>query len=247
MFELTTLIIILLTFLIAGMVKGITGLGLPTVSLALLTVALDIPTAMALLLVPSFVTNIWQAFVGGNTAVILRRCWPFLVPATLFVGLGSLALTRIDMSLLSALLGALLVTYSAMSLFGMELRVTPRHERWIGPLLGVVNGILTGMTGSFVLPGVMFLQAMGLSRDQLIQSMGMLFFLSTLALAVALQGSALLTAEHGLISLMALIPAIGGMVAGQHIRKQFSEPLFRKIFFSALFILGSYISIYALF
>lgn len=77
-----TIAVIALTFLIAGTVKGVIGLGLPTVSLALLVVALDLPTAMALLLVPSFVTNLWQATVGGNGFAILRRIWFFLVMAT---------------------------------------------------------------------------------------------------------------------------------------------------------------------
>ena len=64
------------TFLLAGMVKGVIGLGLPTVSLALLTVALDLPQAMALLLVPSFVTNLWQAMAGGRAREIAGRLWP---------------------------------------------------------------------------------------------------------------------------------------------------------------------------
>ena len=53
MIDATTLVI-LTTFLLAGLVKGVIGLGLPTVSLAILTVALDLPSAMVLLLVPSF-------------------------------------------------------------------------------------------------------------------------------------------------------------------------------------------------
>ncbi len=45
-----TTLVILATFLLAGLVKGVIGLGLPTVSLAILTVALDLPSAMVLLL-----------------------------------------------------------------------------------------------------------------------------------------------------------------------------------------------------
>ena len=87
------------------------------------------------------------------------------------------------------------------------------------PLAGLVNGVLTGMTGSFVVPGVMYLQALGLSRDALIQAMGMLFTVSTLALGFALQANDLLRMEHGALSTMALAPAVAGMVIGQRIRK----------------------------
>src|SRR4051794_1756287 len=105
-----TLLVLTGTFLLAGSVKGVIGLGLPTVSLALLTVAFDLPTAMALLLVPSFVTNLWQSVVGGNAGTILRRLWPFLLMATVTVWIGAAALTRVDTALLTALLGVLLVS-----------------------------------------------------------------------------------------------------------------------------------------
>ncbi len=236
-----TLLAIACTFLIAGTVKGVIGLGLPTVSLALLTVAVGLPQAMALLLVPSFVTNLWQALVGGEAMAILRRLWPFLLMATVTVWLGAAALTRVDLSLLSALLGALLVTYAATSLVGFRLTVTARQEPWLGPLVGTANGVLTGMTGSFVVPGVLFLQAIGLPRDMLIQAMGLLFTASTLALAVALQGNALLTMELGTLSAAALLPAILGMVIGQRIRRRLPEETFRKVFFAALLALGVYI------
>ena len=241
MFDLTTLLAVAGTFLLAGAVKGVIGLGLPTVSLALLTVALDLPSAMALLLAPSFVTNLWQALVGGNARAILLRLWPFLLMATVTVWIGATALTRVNLSLLTALLGVLLVIYALVNLLGVRFTIPSRHEIWAGPLIGSANGVLTGMTGSFVVPGVMFLQAIGLSRDMLIQAMGMLFTASTVALAVALHKGNFLTAEHGVVSALAVVPAIAGMVFGQRIRQTLSEQRFRKVFFVALLVLGAYI------
>lgn len=133
MFETATILAIIGTFFLAGTVKGVIGLGLPTVSLALLTVAIDLPSAMALLLVPSFVTNLWQGLVGGHLKATVLRIWPFLVMATVTVWLGALALTRVDLGLLSALLGALLVVYSTMNLAGLRIAVPARQEVWVGP------------------------------------------------------------------------------------------------------------------
>jgi hypothetical protein len=241
-----TLAIIFGTFLLAGTVKGVIGLGLPTISLAILTVAFDLTTAMALLLVPSFVTNLWQAVVGGNTAAIMRRLWPFMAMATVCVWLGAFALTRVDLNLLSALLGMLLVAYAVLGLGGRKLTIQPASEMWTGTLIGATNGVLTGMTGSFVVPGVMFLQAIGLPRDMLIQAMGILFTVSTLALGVALGANDLLTADQGLMSASGVLPAVVGMTVGQQIRKHLSEDLFRRIFFMALLVLGFYIAASAL-
>lgn len=241
MLDTNVIVVVASTFLLAGMVKGVIGLGLPAVTLGVLTVAFDLPSAMSLLLVPSFVTNLWQASVGGNSKAILLRLWPFLVMATVTVWVGAQALTRIDLSLLTALLGVLLVTYSMVTLRGIQLTIPARHETWVGTLVGAANGVLTGMTGSSVVPGVMFLQAIGLSRDMLIQAMGMLFTASTLALAVALQKANILTIEHGILSFGAVLPAILGMILGQRVRSTLSERRFRKVFLVALLVLGAYI------
>lgn len=239
--DFATLLAVAATFLLAGTVKGVIGLGLPTVSLALLTVAMGLPQAMALLLVPSFVTNVWQAAAGGHLAAILRRLWPFMAVATVTVWLGAAALTRLDLAWLSALLGLLLMVYAAIGLMGLRLSLRPQSESWAGPLLGAVNGVLTGMTGSFVIPGVMFLQALGLPRDMLIQAMGVLFTVSTVALGLALQGNGMLDADLGVLSATGLLPALAGMALGQRIRTSLSEAKFRTVFFAALLALGGYI------
>ena len=239
--ETFTIIIIAATFLIAGGVKGVIGLGLPTVSLGLLAATLDLTTAMALLLIPSFITNIWQAVIGGNGKVIFNRIWPFLCLATVTIGLGATALTTINPRYLSILLGVLLVAYSTLNLLGFRISISPNLEKWTGPIFGIANGILTGMTGSFVVPGVMYLQAIGLTRDMLVQAMGMLFSLSTISLAFSLQKNNLLNPELATISAFAVVPAILGMMIGQKIRKSLSETKFRKVFFISIFVLGVFI------
>ena len=234
--------VVFAVFLIAGGVKGLVGFGLPTVSLGLLTVAFDLTTAMVLLLAPSFVTNVWQAAVGGNGRAILSRLWPFLVMATATVWIGALALTRVDLRWLSALLGLLVAIYAGLNLAGVRIALTSGQETWAGPLIGAVNGVLTGMTGSFVVPGVLYLQAIGLSRDVLVQAMGIFFTLSTVALALALRGGGLLDLSYGAWSGAALAPAAIGMVVGQRIRKRLSEERFRRVLFIGLLMLGIYIT-----
>lgn len=242
MFEEPILIAVALTFLLAGAVKGVIGMGLPTVSLALLTIVVGLPQAMALLLVPSFVTNVWQGLSGGHGRAILRRLWLFLLLATVTVWFGGTALSRIDLNYLSAMLGFLLIAYAGVSLAGMRVTLTPTQERWSGPFLGITNGVLTGMTGSFVVPGVMFLQSIGLPRDMLIQAMGILFTVSTVALAISLGGNGLLNAEMGWISAAAVIPALIGMECGKRIRMLMSETAFRRAFFVATLVVGCFIA-----
>lgn len=235
------IIVIGMVFFLAGSVKGVLGLGLPTVSLGLLVAVLDLTTAMTLLLIPSFTTNIWQAVTGGHGAGIIKRIYPFLCVATLTIWLGSAALPLVNPLYLTILLGILLIVYSLLSLLGVRLSIAPAHEQWSGMVLGGMNGVLTGMTGSFVVPGVLYLQTIGFSRDQLVQAMGMLFTLSTIGLALALEKNDLLTPELTMVSALAVLPAVCGMVVGQKVRKSLSEAQFRKVFYLSLMVLGAFI------
>lgn len=241
MFDSMTLLTIGLSFLAAGIVKGVIGLGLPIVSVALLTVFVGLQNALALLLIPALCANVWQGSVGGHAKALVKSMWPFLMFATLFVWVGTLTLTRVDLPLLSAFLGLVLLVYSLTNMAGFQIAINDTQNKWLGPLLGTLNGTITGMTGASAIPGVIYFQARGLQRDEMIQAMGILFALSTASLAMSLGGNGLLNAELGIISALALIPSIAGMVIGQKIRKSLSETLFRKTFFIALMLLGIYI------
>ncbi|MEP0519871.1 MAG: sulfite exporter TauE/SafE family protein [Hyphomicrobiales bacterium] len=241
MFDSFTLVTICVSFLVAGVVKGVIGLGLPIVSVALLTVFVGLQNALALLLIPALCTNVWQGSVGRNAKPLIKAIWPFLTLATLFVGVGTLTLTRVDLPLLSAFLGLVLLIYASTNMAGFQIVINDKQNKWLGPLLGVLNGTITGMTGASAIPGVIYFQARGLHRDEMIQAMGILFALSTASLAISLGGNGLLNRDLGVISAFALIPSIAGMLIGQKIRNKLSESLFRKIFFIALMLLGIYI------
>lgn len=236
-----TLLVVGATFLLAGTVKGVIGLGLPTISLGILTAALGLEPAMALMLGPSFVTNLWQAMAGGHAATVLARTWPFLLTATLAVGIGAAGLPHLGSGLLSALLGLLLVCYAIVGMTRPALTLSPQAARRVWPVAGLLNGIFTGLTGSSVVPGVPYLQALGLPRDQLVQAMGALFAASAAALFLALAVLGRLTLDLNLLSLLAIVPALLGMRLGQSLRQMLSEARFRTLFFQALLVLGAWL------
>ncbi len=240
-FDFATLAWIAFTFLLAGSVKGVIGMGLPLIGMGLLTPVIGLHAAMAIILAPAFITNVWQAVAGQNTLALARRIWIFLAASTLSIWLGAMALTRVDVRLLSALLGLLLAAYGLMGLLRPPLHVPRERETATGIVAGIINGVFAGMTGAFSIPGVPWLQAIGLPRDQLIQAMGMLFSLSTLGLAVALSNQNLLNGKLALVSAGAVIPAFLGMMAGQFIRTRLSERQFRLAFFWSMILLGLYI------
>ncbi len=228
-------------FLLAGLIKGIVGLGLPTVSLALLTVTVGLKAGIALMLVPSFATNVWQAVVGGQGRALLARFWALLVAVVVGLWIGTGILARSDGVMLSAIFGGLLMLWSAYGLLAPKIPDTSPHERWLSPVIGGVTGFVTGLTGSFVIPGVLYLQSLGLDRDALVQTMGICFTISTVALALAMSGRGLLPSELGVLSFAGLPTAFAGMWIGQRVRQRLNEAMFRRVFFWALLALGAFL------
>jgi len=240
------LVLVAATFLLAGMVKGVIGFGLPTVSLGLLVMIVELPTAMALMIVPSLATNLWQSLSGGNILFLLRKVGLFLAAATLTVWLGSKILSSIDLVWATVVLGVLLIIYASLQILGFTIAKPKRQYKWIAVVAGLINGVFTGLTGAFIFPGLMYLQSLDLKKDQLVQAMGMLFMLSTIALAIALKGHGLLDMNVGWVSVGAVISALLGMSIGRRLREYLSEVQFRKTFFLSILTLGVIIILTAL-
>ena len=240
--SLQTVILIAVVFALAGFVKGVVGLGLPTVSLALLTATIGLKEAIALMLVPALLTNVWQGFVGGAFTKIVRRIWTLLITSCIGIWIGTGVLAGADATILAGLFGVLLCAYSSYSLAMPQIPPPGRHEGWLSPTIGAVAGVVTGLTGSYTVPGVLYLQALGQPRDVLVQTMGIVFVVLTIALAVSLSGHDLLPAHLGLLSAGAFVPTAAGMMAGQTIRRRLPEDSFRTVFFVALLVIGLYIA-----
>lgn len=239
------------TFLLAGFVKGVVGLGLPTVAMGLLSLALPPPQAAALLVVPSLVTNLWQLAAGPSFAALLTRLWPMMAGVTGGTLVGAILLGGLQARWAGNALGGMLVLYALLGLASscfsaarfsiFRFRVTATAEPWLAPLTGVATGLVTALTGVFILPAVPYLQALGLEKDDLVQALGLSFTVSTLALAAGLAGTGTFAAGDAAASLLALVPALLGMAAGQWARRRMRPELFRTCFFAGLLLLGAHL------
>ena len=236
-------IVVSLIFFAAGAVKGVLGMGLPTIAMGLLGLVMPVASAAALLTVPSLVTNVWQALAGSRLAALVCRLGTMQLGIVCGALLAPVLLPAPPEALGRQLLGACLIAYGAFGLLGRSLGALPsRHEPWAGLVVGSITGVITGFTGVFVLPAVPYLQTLGLSKDGLSQALGLCFTTSTLALAamLALQGH--MSLQTSAQSLLMVLPAITGMWLGQILRGLMSETLFRRTFFIGLVLLGGWLT-----
>jgi uncharacterized membrane protein YfcA len=241
----TTLWLAAAVFVLAGVVKGVVGLGLPTIAMALLASLMAPAQAAALLVVPSLLTNLAQIRPAhgrpwSTLAPLLRRLATMQAGVCLGTLAGAWLLGAPAGAWAMASLGVALIAYAAWGLAGAQLSVRPGTERWLGPLTGAATGLVTAATGVFVVPAVPYLQALGLSRDALVQAMGISFTTSTLALALGLYANAGGAGLDVGASVLMLVPALAGMAAGQALRQRLSPVLFRRCFLACLVVLGTH-------
>jgi uncharacterized membrane protein YfcA len=232
-----------LTFFVAGVVKGVIGMGLPTVAIGLLTLLMPPAQAAAILIVPSFFTNVWQAGAGTRLGPLLRRLWPLLVGVCVgtWAGIGLLSPEHAARATIG--LGATLVIYALIGLSPLHLSVPTRAEPWLAPLVGLATGLISAGTGVFVMPGVPYLHSLGLQRDDLVQALGIFFTVTTTALAINLFVLGAMKSSVAGLSFLALVPAVAGMYLGQIVRTRVSPTVFRYCFFIGMLLLGAHLLI----
>ncbi len=234
------------TFVLAGFVKGVVGLGLPTIAMGLLGIFMAPAQAATLLIVPSLITNVRQMLDGGALRALLRRLWPMQTAVVLGTLFAPVSLATLDTRIASAGLGAALIVYAALGLAAVRFSVAGNAERWAAPMVGLITGVITAATGVFVIPAAPYLQGLGLTKDQLVQALGLSFTVSTMALSLrlAFDGSltfSAITTGWGLV--MPLLAALAGMALGTALRGKLSEAVFKRVFFAGLLLVGLHLAL----
>jgi len=229
-------------FLLAGAVKGLLGMGLPTVAMALLGLVMPVTQAAVLIGVPSLVTNGWQALYGPHLRQLLVRFWPLQLGIAIGVSLGWRFMDPRHQDTASLLLGACLVAYGVMGLLGTRLpRPARSRERPLSCVMGVLTGLVTSATGVFVLPAVPFLQSLELEKDEMAQALGLSFLTSTVALGFLLWVAGQMRTSGIAQSMLMVLPALVGMWIGQQLRDELSQVAFRRALFAGLAVLGGWL------
>lgn len=230
--------IALAAFLIGGLVKGTIGLGLPTVSLAILSATMDLRTAIGLMAVPAAMTNIYQCAQGGAFWELLRRHWSLFVAAAIGVVVGTMILFSVDPDLLCGVLGIILCFYAVLGMVTVPITIPRRWEKILGPLTGISTGIVTGATGSLALPLMIYIDGLRFDKERFVQFTGMVATSITVPLMLGVTGRQMFTGGVLPMAIAAVVPSFLGLWAGQRLRRRVPQALFRKLVLLALLAIG---------
>lgn len=227
-----------IVLLLAGAVKGFVGLGLPTMSLALLTLKYDARTAVALILVPMLFSNIWQFWRGPDMAGCLRRHWRFAVVLFFCVAATVWLTQSAPDRILRTVLGIFTLVFCVMSWRDVVPAIAPHRLRGFELLCAATAGLVGGLTAAWASPLVIFLTGLRLERDDFVQALGLLIAVGSLALFATYPAVGHVTAQDIALSSCLLVPTLIGFAAGEHLRLKSDPKKFKPVFLMAFFLLG---------
>jgi uncharacterized membrane protein YfcA len=222
-----------------GAVKGIVGLGLPIVGVPLLTISLDLKSAVALLVMPLITSNFAQSFEGGLFRFGLKRFWPLLVPLFFSAVLSCRLLVGVPERVLFTIAGIAVIVFPLVAHFRPGLRLSPRQERWLAPLVGAAAGFLGGVSAFYGPPLMLFLLALRLSKTEFVAVISLMFLTASLGLAAGLFGFGATGMRDLGLSLIATVPVFAGMGLGQRIRIAVSEHHFKLLLLAVYVTIGA--------
>jgi uncharacterized membrane protein YfcA len=223
---------------LAGMVKGILGIGIPVVSISLLSLVVTIPMAVSLLPLPILLSNLWQSLTSGQVVNTFRRFGPLIGAIVIGTFAGARLLLDLDQRALMGIVGTAVLVFSVSAHFPRYLQLGRRGERLLGVPVGFLAGVLGGMTTFFGPPLIMFLFALNLDKDEFVGTISTVYLCAAVPLAVALGMYGLMDLEAYLWSAAAAVPVLLGVLAGQWLRSRISQSAFRRGLLLLLFVVG---------
>jgi uncharacterized membrane protein YfcA len=224
--------------LLGGFSKGALGLGLPLIAVPILSMFMPIPQALAILTVPVFLTNIWQAMQGGNLGAVIKRFWPMTIALVIGIGLGTQLLVRLDQKTLYLIMGTVVLIQPAVRLLKPNFVLSLSAPRWVGPGMAAGGGLLGGVSGFYGPPLMVYLAMLKLPKDLFTATIAMLFFVGGLSLAIFLAQLDVMNQSNLILSTAALIPAVLGIFIGQKIRARISQKQFERAITVAMLLIG---------
>ena len=223
---------------LAGVVKGTTGIGYATCALPFLTFMFGLKPAMALVLIPTFVTNLSLSFAAENLLPIARRFSPLYLAMAPGVVAGVLLLANLNQKTAVLVLGALMISYATIALAKPSYKLSAATESRLKIPVGFVGGILTGLTGSQVLPLVPYMMAVEMESDDTIQAINLGVLILTILLGVGLLTNRVMNPELIRWSAMAVAPALLGTYVGTRIRVHLPTSYVRSIVLTVVGLAG---------
>ncbi|MFK5927318.1 MAG: sulfite exporter TauE/SafE family protein [Desulfuromusa sp.] len=229
---------IIIAYVVAGSIKGLTGIGFSTSCLPIMALRLDLKVAIPLVIVPSIVSNIAVMVQAGNFRKAINRFWPLYVANIPGLLLGLAVLVAINVNSARAVLALVLIAYALWALSNKTVLLSKKWERRLKLTAGFCNGFVNGLTGSQVMPVLPYLLSLNLNKNDFVQAINISFTLSSFVMLLGMNRLGYLSPQVLLLALFGLIPVLATVYIAGRLQKYLTGTSHRKLVLSFLLIMG---------
>ena len=237
---------VFVTYLIAGTIKGTLGVGLPTTALTLMTFFLSPFQALAINLVPMFITNIWQFSRAKNLIALMKRYafFAFGLSVAIF-GFSFVTVQLSSNGVRMALAGAVII-FAVYNMIQRPFVLSQAHDKSWQLFFGVMAGVMGALTSMWAVPLVMYLLSRKLSPRDFVDAAGFLLLVGCIPLSVGYFYTGLVTADVIGPAIAGTIGSLSGFQLGERLRGLINADLFKKILLWFFLLMGVRMAIVAL-
>jgi uncharacterized protein len=220
-------LIIIAALFIGGLVKGVVSIGVPLIAVPLLTGILSVKQAVLLLSLPIILGNIPQALEGGKTWTVLKSIGFLVLGTVLGIVLGVKILLAIPAHAATIAVGLILAMVCIFMLFAPKFTLPKRFAAPLGVAIGFICGLLEGISA---IPGPLlatYLLATGATGKRFTKEIALVLVISIAALLATFGQSHRASGTDLLVSALASLPVIAGIILGRPLRDALPAKVFR--------------------
>ncbi|SHJ98029.1 hypothetical protein SAMN02745165_03682 [Malonomonas rubra DSM 5091] len=229
---------ILIAYLVAASIKGLTGIGFSTSCLPIMALRLDLKLAIPLVIIPSIVSNIAVMIQTGRFKQAIKRFWMFYLASIPGLLLGLLLLVGMQVEVAKAILGLVLIIYALWALVNKSASLPEKWERSLKIPAGFSTGFVNGLTGSQVMPSLPYLLSLKLDKSDFIQAINISFTLSSLMMLLGMNRLGYLSPDLLFLAILGLVPVLGTLYIAGKLQKKLSGDSHRKFVLGVLLVMG---------
>lgn len=235
-----TILIVALITLIAGFVKGAVGFAMPMIMISGVSSFIAPEIALAALILPTLVTNIWQALRGGlvTTVLAVQKHWRYLAAVIIVMMFSAQLVRHMSAEVFLFLLGLLVSAFVTLQLLGIKPRFQPAHRRPVEIIIGVFTGLIGGISGVWGPLTVTYLTMLETPKAEQMRIQGAIYGLGAFVLLVAHLRSGILNSVTLPLSALMVVPALIGISIGFRYGDRFDQATFRRVTLFVLLIAG---------
>lgn len=216
--------------LFASFVKGAVGFAMPMLMISGLASILPAHDALAALILPTLVTNLFQAFRQGIGPALqsLRDWWRLVATVCVFIVIASQLVLEIPSSVLLGALGIPVVAFTLSQLAGWQLRF-PAHNRGRAEVIaGAIGGFYGGLSGVWGPPTIALLLSYGVEKRESVRVQGVVYLIGSAMLFFGHLRSGVLNATTLPLSAALVLPALVGLWTGFRLHDRLDAARFRR-------------------